>query len=127
MIVQNLSTIMEVNVFERIKRIAESKQMPIKRLIEAIGMTEQGYYRMVRLNSIKNTTLTKILSFLNVTEEEFYSKDFSNNISLVSNKPIDKQVISQHSTLNKTQMALIEKDLKMMENIIKSIRETIEH
>ena len=127
MIVQNLSTIMEVNVFERIKRIAESKQMPIKRLIEAIGMTEQGYYRMVRLNSIKNTTLTKILSFLNVTEDEFYSKDFSNNISLVSNKPIDKQVISQHSTLNKTQMALIEKDLKMMENIIKSIRETIEH
>jgi transcriptional regulator with XRE-family HTH domain len=123
MIVQNLSTIMEVNVFERIKRIAESKKIPIKRLIEAIGMTEQGYYRMVRLNSIKNTTLTKILSFLNVNESEFYSEDFSNNVSLVSNKPIEKQT----DNLNNTQIALIEKDLKMMENIIKSIRETIEH
>ena len=114
---------MEVNVFERIKRIAESKKIPIKRLIEAIGMTEQGYYRMVRLNSIKNTTLTKILSFLNVNESEFYSEDFSNNVSLVSNKPIEKQ----KNNLNNTQIAFIEKDLKMMENIIKSIRETIEH
>jgi DNA-binding Xre family transcriptional regulator len=127
MIVLNLSTFMEVNVFERIKRIAESKQIPMKRLIEAIGTTEQNYYRMVRLNSIKNTTLSKIFSFLRISESEFYSDNFSNTVLTMDKQVTEKQTEKTYPALDKTQRALIEKDLKMMEGLIKSIRETIDN
>lgn len=127
MIVLNLSTFMEVNVFERIKRIAESKQIPMKRLIEAIGTTEQNYYRMVRLNSIKNTTLSKIFSFLRITESEFYSDNFSEAVLTMDKQVSENQSKKNFPSLDKTQRALIEKDLKMMEGLIKSIRETIDN
>jgi len=114
---------MEVNVFERIKRLTEQRKIPTKKLAAAIGMSEQNYYRMVRENSIKLQTLSKILEFLRIDESDFFSDSFGSNIHP------DKQLVTEpaikytHSKDTKT--ALIEKDLQIMETLIKSIRQSL--
>ena len=123
-----LSTIMEINVFERIKKIIELRGITMRQLLNGIDLTEQSYYRMARENSIKMSTFDKILSFLRVTPAEFYSDNVIDAVKKSNNSTVEsvEDLINDYiMTTKDTRKTLIEKDLKMMEGLIKSIRETL--
>lgn len=122
-----IHTIMEVDVFERIKRIVETRKIPMVKLIKAVGLSEQGYYKMARTKSMKMSTLSNILSFLRINESDFFSSDFAEMIHQPSDKLEVNDLKTTYSHSKDTRTALIEKDLIMMETLIKSIRETLNH
>lgn len=98
----------------------------MRQLLKAIGLTEQSYYRMVRENSIKLQTLHKILEFLRMNESDFFSSDFAELIHGTGAKPMVKDPVVSYMAKD-TRTALIEKDLQIMETLIKSIRHTLNH
>ncbi len=123
-----LSTIMEINVFERIKKIIDLRGITMRQLLNGIDLTEQSYYRMARENSIKMSTFDKILSFLRVTPVEFYSDNVIDTVQKSKNTSVEsvEDLITDYLLTTKdTRKTLIEKDLKMIEGLIKSIRETL--
>ena len=57
-----------------IKALAESKNIPITQLAQAVGVSEQQIHLMVRKNSTKIETLEKIARVLNVSVSVFLTK-----------------------------------------------------
>jgi len=55
-----------------IKALAESKNIPITQLAQAVGVSEQQIHLMVRKNSTKIETLEKIARVLNVSVSVFF-------------------------------------------------------
>ena len=55
-----------------IKALAESKNIPITQLAQAVGVSEQQIHLMVRKNSTKIETLEKIARVLNVSVAFFF-------------------------------------------------------
>ena len=100
----------------------------MRQLLNGIDLTEQSYYRMARENSIKLSTFDKILSFLRVTPAEFYSDNVIDTVKKSNSTPVEsvEDLITDYILTTKdTRKTLVEKDLKMMEGLIKSIRETL--
>lgn len=118
---------MEVDVFERIKKIVEVRKIPMVKLIKAVGLTEQGYYKMARTKSMKMSTLSKMLEFLRIEESDFFSKDFINVLLPETSVNVLKDPKTDYKHTIDTRSAMVEKDLRMMETLIKSIRETLNH
>lgn len=58
-----------------IKALAESKNIPITQLAQAVGVSEQQIHLMVRKNSTKIETLEKIARVLNVSVSVFFDED----------------------------------------------------
>jgi DNA-binding Xre family transcriptional regulator len=114
---------MEIDVFDKIQRLAERRGISMRKLILAVGLSQPGYYKMQKANDIKFSTLEKILNFLRVPIEDFFNKDIMDLL----NEDRSSQTVSsiKEKELSNTDAMLIEKDLKMMENVIQSIRETI--
>lgn len=114
---------MEVDVFDKIQRLAERRGISMRKLITAVGLSQPGYYKMQKANDIKFSTLEKILNFLRVPIHDFFNKDI---MELMNESSAPKTMSSiKDKDLNGTEAMLIEKDLKMIENVIQSIRETI--
>lgn len=58
-----------------IKALAESKNIPITQLAQAVGVSEQQIHLMVRKNSTKIETLEKIARVLNVSVSVFFDEE----------------------------------------------------
>jgi DNA-binding Xre family transcriptional regulator len=61
----------EMNIGERIKQIADKKGVKMEHIYNSIGMTNAGFYRMLKNNSFKVDTLLKIAETLKVNPVEF--------------------------------------------------------
>ena len=55
-----------------IEKELERKNLTKKELIDSIGMTETGFYKMIQRNDIKLSTLEEIGKVLNIPIESFF-------------------------------------------------------
>lgn len=78
----------------RIKKILLDKGMTAKELSEKVGMTEQGFGKMIGRENIKYSSLKKISHVLNVPVEELTKNDI-NEISEHDNNTFSFELIKQ--------------------------------
>lgn len=95
----------------KIKSLAETKGVTIRKLAQEIGMSEQNLHKCFKRNSIETKHLEKIAQVLNVSVGYFFDEgtgsdqSMNNNQVAIGNK--NKQSIARDS-----EMALELKDIK---------------
>lgn len=92
-----------------IKRLAQAKGITIKRLAEMAGITEQGFHKTVKNETLQIAALEKIATILDVPASIFF--DETNN--LVSEPTTEYQnewKDKYYSLLEKYNLCLEEKD-----------------
>ncbi len=65
----------KMDIGKRIKEIVERKGMKMEHVYNSIEMTNAGFYRMLKNNSFKVSTLIKIADLLEVPIEAFFSDE----------------------------------------------------
>ena len=102
-----------------IKRIAEDKKISIKYLTEKIGITEQGFYKSLKNNSMNIKTVADIAKLLNVSISELVGETIGVkmvNKSLVSSPiemyapPEEKEALKQIMLEQQIEIAGLLKD-----------------
>lgn len=70
---ENLQSIIETAI--------RQKKVTVRQMCKDIGITEQGYYRAIRANSMKMSTYSKIAEYLNIENKEMQKEQqmISNN------------------------------------------------
>ncbi len=82
------------SVEEKIKLVAQQKDITLKSLAERINMTETGFYAMIRNKSVKVETLRKICEITGVSLSTF----FSENQGQENGQATDAKVLTNRST-----------------------------
>lgn len=73
---------MDIN---KIKILANEKNISLKEICLKIGISEQGFHKMFKTNSIKVDILEKIASVLGVHVNYFFDKDYSvKNLNIIT-------------------------------------------
>lgn len=72
-----------MQLFEKIKPLSKAKSITIKELSSKVGMTESGFYKSIKSNTLKVDTLLKVAEVLEVDVREFFGGLKSTDIEIV--------------------------------------------
>lgn len=101
-----------------IKKISEKKGIPLKRIAENIGMSEQNLHRCIKNNNIKADSLGKIAAILNIPIQDFFDEKQAYPTNDVRNNMLESKAI--YELLNDK-----ERIIKLQYDKIKSLEEEL--
>lgn len=80
-------------IFSRIKKMLEGKKIPLKEFCTEIGITDSGFRKMQKNDSIKVSTLHEIAEYFNVTIDYFLNENQTKVKELTSEKEAGYQKV----------------------------------
>ncbi|MCL1868423.1 MAG: helix-turn-helix domain-containing protein [Paludibacter sp.] len=109
------------NLF-KIKILAKERNIFIRALANAVGITEQGLQLLIRENSTKIDTLEKIASVLNVPISVFFDEnntinqksDSKNAVDIYSNASNSSSITSYIEKISHLEQLLTEKEKQII-------------
>lgn len=106
--------------FGRIKYLIEKRNISARSLCEKIGMSEAGFYKMLRLETIKVKTLEQIAELLNVNPQYFFDNNpgslekYENGVILEGGHSVE-MLKKMNDDLLKENSQLKDKIIKLLE------------
>lgn len=132
-------------LYDKIKILSKTQNLKIRDLAEKVDMTEAGFYKSFKNNSLKVETLQKIADVLAVDIREFFGGIGVDNTELEKEHEKLKEedtknsfliVVLKYSLLDMLQIIadtfeysrkkLSDRDVKRYENLIKKAKEIID-
>ena len=112
-------------VFNKIDRIISKRNITARQLINAIGMSVAGYYKMVKSGDVKLSTLENICTYLKIDIKELLSSEISeiNNLNQVSEPQSEYK--RSPAAANYTNTDIILKDIAHIETLLSSIKKSL--
>ncbi len=113
-----------------IKVLAESKNIPITQLAQAVGVSEQQIHLMVRKNSTKIETLEKIARVLNVSVSVFFDEEVTEirqaGRDYVEDGKIEHKGTEYNGPVTITDEALRAENERLKEELLEARKEIID-
>lgn len=110
-----------MEVFNKIDRYLSLKKISTRQLINGIGITPSGWYKMKTNNDIKLSTLVDVCNYLHINLQDLIISDLS-EIGNISEQNLNKEYKKASSSTNNE---LIQKDLDHIKTLIKHIEHNL--